>query len=56
MFSLLQNILGSFWQPISNLYNEKAFYRAFLKDLKMARWYVIIESLYLTHAMHNLGE
>ena len=48
MFSLLQNILGSQKLLISGLYNEKAFYWAFLRDLKSAKRNVVIESPYLT--------
>ena len=48
MFSLLQNILGSQKLLVSDLYNERAFYWAFLRDLKAARRNVVIESPYLT--------
>ena len=48
MLGILRNITGNQKLLTSRLYDEKAFYRAFLQDIRNARRRVVIESPYLT--------
>ncbi len=53
MLSILRNITGSQKLLTSHLYDEKAFYRTFLQDLRNARRNIVIESPYLTERRVN---
>ena len=53
MLSILRNITGSQKLLTSHLYDEKAFYRAFLQDLRNAKRNIVIESPYLTERRVN---
>ena len=53
MLSILRNITGSQKLLTSHLYDEKAFYRAFLQDLRKAKRNIVIESPYLTENRVN---
>ena len=53
MLSILRNITGSQKLLTSHLHDEKAFYQAFLQDLRNAKRNIVIESPYLTERRVN---